>query len=61
MSEYAFVSLIGNLKIVEDSKERAEAIKKLAEQGKRKLSGSSRTQTGRGMVFAFTRKAINNR
>jgi len=38
MSEYAFVSLIGNLKIVEDPEERAKAIKKLADQGKRKLS-----------------------
>lgn len=38
MSEYAFVSIIGNLKIVEDPVERAEAITKLAEQGRRKLS-----------------------
>jgi len=38
MSEYAFVSLIGNLKIVEDPEERAKAIKKLAEEGKRRLS-----------------------
>ena len=38
ISGYAFVSLIGNLKIVEDPEERAKAIKKLADQGKRKLS-----------------------
>jgi len=58
MSEYAFVSLIGNLKIVEDPEERAKAIKKLADQDKRKLSKNFLAVHGfkaeKWMVFSFT-------
>ncbi len=38
LSEYNFVVLRGTLKVVKDSQERAEAIKKMAEEGKQKLS-----------------------
>jgi len=37
LSEYNFVSLRGQLKVVTDPEERAEAIKKIAEEGKQKL------------------------
>ncbi len=38
MSKYAFVSLIGKLKIVTEPKERTKVIKKMADQGRRKIS-----------------------
>jgi len=38
LSEYSFVVLRGTLKVVTDPKERAEVIKRMAEEGKRKLS-----------------------
>jgi len=38
LSEYSFVVLRGTLKIVADPKERVNAIKKMAEEGKRRLS-----------------------
>lgn len=38
MSEYAFVSLVGDLKIVEDPEEWEKALRNMADQGKRKLS-----------------------
>lgn len=38
LSEYAFVVLTGNLKLVENLEERKKAIKKMAEVGKHKLS-----------------------
>jgi hypothetical protein len=38
MREYAFVSLVGKLKIVTAPKERAKVIEKMANEGKRKLS-----------------------
>jgi len=38
LSEYRFVVLRGTLKVVADSKERESVIKRMAEQGKRKLS-----------------------
>lgn len=38
LSEYCFIMLRGKLKIIRDPKERAEVIKMLAEEGRRKLS-----------------------
>jgi nitroimidazol reductase NimA-like FMN-containing flavoprotein (pyridoxamine 5'-phosphate oxidase superfamily) len=38
MSDYKFVVLRGTLKVVTDPAERTEAIKRLAEEGKKKLS-----------------------
>jgi nitroimidazol reductase NimA-like FMN-containing flavoprotein (pyridoxamine 5'-phosphate oxidase superfamily) len=38
LSEYSFIVLRGTLKVVTDSKERAEALQKLAKEGKQKLS-----------------------
>lgn len=38
MSEYAFIAIIGKLRIVEDPKERAKVIEKMAYEGKKKLS-----------------------
>lgn len=38
LSEYEFVVLTGNLKLVENQEERKKAIKKMAEVGKHKLS-----------------------
>jgi nitroimidazol reductase NimA-like FMN-containing flavoprotein (pyridoxamine 5'-phosphate oxidase superfamily) len=38
LSEYSFIVLRGNLKVVTDLQERAKAIKKLAEEGEQKLS-----------------------
>ncbi|MCP8307022.1 MAG: pyridoxamine 5'-phosphate oxidase family protein [archaeon] len=38
LSEYSFVVLRGKLKVVEDPQERADVIKKMAEEGKQKLS-----------------------
>jgi nitroimidazol reductase NimA-like FMN-containing flavoprotein (pyridoxamine 5'-phosphate oxidase superfamily) len=38
LSEYKFVVLRGRLKVVEDQEERAEAVKRLAEEGNRKIS-----------------------
>jgi nitroimidazol reductase NimA-like FMN-containing flavoprotein (pyridoxamine 5'-phosphate oxidase superfamily) len=38
LSEYNFVVLRGSLKLVEDPDERAEAIKRMVEEGKRRLS-----------------------
>jgi nitroimidazol reductase NimA-like FMN-containing flavoprotein (pyridoxamine 5'-phosphate oxidase superfamily) len=38
MSKYRFVALRGELKVVTDSQERAEAINRLMNQGRRKLS-----------------------
>ncbi len=38
LSEYQFVVLTGNLKLVENQKERKKAIEKMAEVGKQKLS-----------------------
>jgi nitroimidazol reductase NimA-like FMN-containing flavoprotein (pyridoxamine 5'-phosphate oxidase superfamily) len=38
LSEYSFIVLRGNLKVVSDSQERARTIRKLAEEGEEKLS-----------------------
>jgi nitroimidazol reductase NimA-like FMN-containing flavoprotein (pyridoxamine 5'-phosphate oxidase superfamily) len=38
LSEYRFVVLRGTLKVVTDTRERAEAIKRIAEEGGKKLS-----------------------
>ena len=38
LSEYSFVVLRGTLKVVRDPKERARVIKRMAEEGKQKLS-----------------------
>ena len=38
LSEYSFIVLRGNLKVVTDQKERAQALTKLSEEGKQKLS-----------------------
>jgi nitroimidazol reductase NimA-like FMN-containing flavoprotein (pyridoxamine 5'-phosphate oxidase superfamily) len=38
LSEYRFVLLRGTLKVVKDARERADVIKKMAEQGRQKLS-----------------------
>lgn len=38
LSEYGFVVLTGNLKLVENREERKKAIEKMAEMGKQKLS-----------------------
>jgi nitroimidazol reductase NimA-like FMN-containing flavoprotein (pyridoxamine 5'-phosphate oxidase superfamily) len=38
LSEYKFVVIRGSLKVVTDSLERAKVIKKMAEEGKQKLS-----------------------
>jgi nitroimidazol reductase NimA-like FMN-containing flavoprotein (pyridoxamine 5'-phosphate oxidase superfamily) len=38
LSEYSFIVLRGNLKVVYDSQERARTIRKLAEEGEEKLS-----------------------
>lgn len=38
LSEYSFVALRGTLEVVTDPQERAEAIKRMAEDGQRKLS-----------------------
>lgn len=38
MREYAFVAIIGKLRIVEDPNERAKVIEKMAYEGKKKLS-----------------------
>jgi len=38
LSEYNFVVIRGELEVVRDSQERAEAIKRLAKEGKQKLS-----------------------
>ena len=38
LSEYSFVVLRGTLKVVTDPQERAKVIKRLAEEGKQKLS-----------------------
>lgn len=38
LSEYKFVVLRGRLKVVKDQEERAEAVKRLAEEGNRKIS-----------------------
>jgi nitroimidazol reductase NimA-like FMN-containing flavoprotein (pyridoxamine 5'-phosphate oxidase superfamily) len=38
LSEYSFIVLRGTLKVVTDSHERTQAIKKLAEEGEQKLS-----------------------
>jgi nitroimidazol reductase NimA-like FMN-containing flavoprotein (pyridoxamine 5'-phosphate oxidase superfamily) len=38
LSEYGFIVLRGTLKIVTDQQERVRALKKLAEEGKNKLS-----------------------
>jgi len=38
LREYSFVVLRGTLKIVEDPQERAKAIKRMAEEGKQRLS-----------------------
>jgi nitroimidazol reductase NimA-like FMN-containing flavoprotein (pyridoxamine 5'-phosphate oxidase superfamily) len=40
MSKYRFVALRGKLKVVTDSRERAEAINRLMSQGRRRLSRS---------------------
>jgi len=40
MSKYMFVVLRGRLKVVTDSRERAEAINRLMQQGRRRLSKS---------------------
>jgi nitroimidazol reductase NimA-like FMN-containing flavoprotein (pyridoxamine 5'-phosphate oxidase superfamily) len=38
LSEYSFIVLRGTLEVVTDSQERGKALKKLAEEGKQKLS-----------------------
>ena len=38
LSEYSFVVLRGTLKVVKDSQERTKVIKRMAEEGKQKLS-----------------------
>ena len=38
LSEYSFIVLRGTLKVITDQKERAQALTKLSEEGKRKLS-----------------------
>ena len=38
LSEYSFIVLRGTLKVVNDPRERAKAIRKLAEEGEQKLS-----------------------
>jgi nitroimidazol reductase NimA-like FMN-containing flavoprotein (pyridoxamine 5'-phosphate oxidase superfamily) len=40
LSEYSFIVLRGTLKVVTDSKERSEALQKLAKEGKQKLSSN---------------------
>jgi nitroimidazol reductase NimA-like FMN-containing flavoprotein (pyridoxamine 5'-phosphate oxidase superfamily) len=38
LSEYSFIILRGNLKVITDPQERAEAIRKISEEGEQKLS-----------------------
>ena len=40
LSEYSFIVLRGTLKFITDQKERAQALTKLSEEGKRKLSAN---------------------
>ena len=40
LSEYSFIVLRGNLKVVTDQKKRAQALTKLSEEGKQKLSSN---------------------
>lgn len=46
LSEFSFVVLRGKLKVVEDPQERGDVIKKMAEEGKQKLSENFLTAHG---------------